>query len=266
MLDKTIVTKIVDAVRSQPKTIQELSQQLGKNWRTADRYVEQISLETGLIKTKIFRAGTRGALKIVYWNALEPGRGSAYQERLLQHILHHTRKEDFSPFDIYQFVSPKARDVSLSKKEITHYEALEQSTQSLLFFSGNLSLLQKKEVDILEQLAKKRIPIRILTRVDIVSRKKVSSLLELNTRLGWDAFQIRHCEQPIRAFLIDEQKAILKETLSPEQHRELQEKVYMYYTLKDMEWVSWLAKVFWQLWNQSIDAQTRLGALQEIHD
>ena len=114
--------------------------------------------------------------------------------------------------------------------------------------------------------AKKRIPIRILTRVDIVSRKKVSSLLELNTRLGWDAFQIRHCEQPIRAFLIDEQRVIMKETLSPEQHRELEEKVYMYYILQDPEWVSWLAKVFWQLWNQSIDAQTRLKALQEIHD
>ncbi len=264
MLEKTIVTKVLDSVRAQPKTVQEIAQHLGKNWRTADRYIEQISLETGLIKTKIFRPSTRGALKIVYWNALEPGKGSVYQERLLQQILIHKRKEDFSAFDIYQFIPEKFREVSFSKKEITHYELLEQSVQSILFFSGNLSLLRKKELEILENLAKKRIPIKILTRIDIISQEKVVLLMKMNLRIGWDAFQVRHCEQPIRAFLIDDCLAVMKESLNPEQHTELREKMYLYYILKDPEWVSWLQKVFWQLWDQSIDADLRLKALGSV--
>lgn len=264
MLEKIIITKVLDAVREQPKTVQELAQSLDKNWRTADRYVEQISLETGLIKTKIFRAGTRGALKVVYWNALEPGKGSAYQEGLLKQIMHNKHKEDFSAFDIYQFVPEKNREICLSSKEITHYELLEESVQQILFFSGNLSLLQKKELDILEKLAKKRIPIKILTRIDVISQEKVALLMKLNLKVGWDAFQVRHCEQPVRAFIIDDSMTIMKDSLSPEHHRELKEKMYLYYILKDPEWISWLQKVFWQLWNQSIDIETRLKALKTI--
>ena len=192
MLEKIIATKIVDSVRAHPRTVQEIAQQLGKNWRTADRYIEQISLETGLIKTKIFREGTRGALKIVYWNALEPGKSSAFQERLLQQILHHKRKEDFSAFDIYQFVPAKERSLKVSKKEQTHYNSLLQSTRQVLFFSGNLSLIHEKELETLTVLAKKHIPIKILTRIDIVSQNKVKLLLAINYKVGWDALQISH--------------------------------------------------------------------------
>lgn len=99
----------------------------------------------------------------------------------------------------------------------------------------------------------------------MISQEKVSQLLEKNTYLGWDAFQIKHCEHPLRAFLIDDRQAILKETLSPQQHKELPQIVYLYYTLEDHEWISWLQKVFWQLWNQSVDAESRLKALKEIH-
>src|SRR3989338_758375 len=258
MLEKKTQNKILELVRAEPKTVQDIAVALQKNWRTADRYIEQISLETGMIKSKIFRQGTRAALKVVYWNALEPGKGSAYQERLLQQILHHKRKEDFSAFDIYQFVPERSREIVFSQKEITHYNLLQESVQQVLLFSGNLSLLQKKELEILEELAKKRVPIKILTRVDVVSQEKVSALLKLNLRVGWDAFQIRHCEQPIRAFLIDDRMVIMKESLSPEQHRELKEKMYLYYILKDSEWISWLQKSFWQLWDQSIDAKLRL--------
>ena len=118
---------------------------------------------------------------------------------------------------------------------------------------------------IFEALARRKVAIKILTRVDLISQKKVSQLLGKNESLGWDAFQIKHCEHPLRAFLIDDKRAILKETLSPQQHKELSQVVYLYYQIKDYEWISWLQKVFWQLWNHSVDAEIRLQALQNIH-
>ena len=68
MLDNQIIKKVNDFVYSKPRSINEVAQHIGKNWRTADRYVEQISEEDGSISAKIFRGGTRGALKIVFWN------------------------------------------------------------------------------------------------------------------------------------------------------------------------------------------------------
>ncbi|MBI4141804.1 hypothetical protein HY484_02695, partial [Candidatus Woesearchaeota archaeon] len=102
MLTKETTDKILDFVRQKPRTVQEIRHLLQKNWRTADRYVDTISQETGLISTRTFREGSRGALKIVFWNSIDTAKGSAYQERLLQRILHGKHKEDFSPFDIYQ--------------------------------------------------------------------------------------------------------------------------------------------------------------------
>src|SRR3989344_1562616 len=103
-LQKESKDTILQAIQQKPRTVQEIAQVIAKNWRTADRYVEIIAEETGLIATSVFREGSRGSLKVVYWNALEKAKGSAYQERLLQKIVQGRRKEDFSPLDIYKFV------------------------------------------------------------------------------------------------------------------------------------------------------------------
>ena len=68
MLTKEIVRKVNEFVYTKPRSINEIAELLGVNWRTANRYVEKISREEGTISTRVFREGTPGALKIVFWN------------------------------------------------------------------------------------------------------------------------------------------------------------------------------------------------------
>ena len=66
MLTQETIKKIESFVFKQPRSIQEIAQHINKNWRTADRYVNEIQDNFGTVSTKVFRKGTRGALKIVY--------------------------------------------------------------------------------------------------------------------------------------------------------------------------------------------------------
>ena len=104
VFDSRIAKKINDFVYQKPRTIQEIALLIGKNWRTADSYVERISQEQGTISTKTFREGTRGALKIAFWNNIEKIHSSSFQERLFKQIESGKGKRDFSPSDIYQYV------------------------------------------------------------------------------------------------------------------------------------------------------------------
>jgi len=272
-LQKEIKDTILQAIQQKPRTVQEIAQVIAKNWRTADRYVEIIAEETGLIATRVFREGSRGSLKVVYWNALEKAKGSAYQERLLQKIMQGKRKEDFSPLDIYQFVEQTKRQAFLEKAEFsTHPEIkfdtlMSRAQQQVLFFSGNLSWVElgQNVHKVLVDLAKRKIKIKVLTRVDITSHQKTQELLSFNQQVGWDAVEIRHCEQPLRAIIIDDAFASIKETMNPLYCRELKEKMFMFYLLQDQEWVHWLQKLFWHLWGQSIDAGERIKTLDSVN-
>jgi hypothetical protein len=82
MLNQELVKKIEEFVYLQPRSVMEISEHIKKNWRTADRYIDEISLEFGNIKTRTFRGGTRGALKIVYWNLNEKVSKSVFQQEL----------------------------------------------------------------------------------------------------------------------------------------------------------------------------------------
>ena len=102
LLEKEIIEKINNYVREEPRTIQEIAELIGKSWRTADRYTREISEKEGTLKIKTFRGGTRGALKIVYWNSIDQINTSLFQERLFRKIEMGKDKTDFSPFNIYQ--------------------------------------------------------------------------------------------------------------------------------------------------------------------
>ncbi len=272
MLEKTTITQILDFVRVKPRTIQEIAHLLDKNWRTADRYVEQISREGGQISTRTFRSGSPGALKIAFWNALEPGKGSAYQERLLHAILAGKTKEHFSPFDIYQFVPEDKREAYLDETEFslrpeTRFDyVLEQIQTQFLMFSGNLSWMElgQNMNRILDELIQRKVKIHILTRVDVTSQKNTEAALAFNQRAGWDAIHIRHCEQPLRSVIVDDKLVTFKEVLYPDQYRELKKPTFLFYRIRDPEWIQWLQKIFWHLWNQSIDAEMRLEALKTL--
>src|SRR3989344_7844860 len=102
MLSNEIIKKIEDFVYSKPRSIDEVAKHIGKNWGTADRYVQEIEKNFGTLSTRVFREGTRGALKIVYWSAVDKVSSSVFQQKMEEDILKSKRKEDFSSFDIFQ--------------------------------------------------------------------------------------------------------------------------------------------------------------------
>ena len=57
-MDNEIRQKILDFVHSRPRAVSEVASLISKNWRTADRYLEQLSKED-LIKLHVFRKGGR---------------------------------------------------------------------------------------------------------------------------------------------------------------------------------------------------------------
>ena len=59
MLSNDIIKKIENLVSQKPRSIQEIANSIGKNWRTADRYIEEIEKNFGTISTRVFREGTR---------------------------------------------------------------------------------------------------------------------------------------------------------------------------------------------------------------
>ena len=100
MLKKETIKKINELVFTKPRSIFEISKHIKVNWRTANRYVDKINKEEGTISTQVFRGGTPGALKVVYWNNIENIHTSGIQERLFKQIEMGRFKEDFSSSEI----------------------------------------------------------------------------------------------------------------------------------------------------------------------
>jgi hypothetical protein len=274
MLDSKIMKKINNLVYTKPRSIQEVAQHIGKNWRTADSYIKKIIEETGTLSVRTFREGTRGALKIVYWSNIEKIHSLEFQEKLFKKIELGKQKSDFSPFDIYQYVPENKRNAFLEEQEeeaITIRQDLKSALQStknqLLIFSGNLSWSNVKQEDeelinVFEELAKNNISIKILVAIDIDSMENVEKMLAINERTGKEMVEIRHTQQPLRAFLIDNKTARFKEFKSTKRGK----KTYIFYDIFDEEWVAWLQKVFWNIFRTSISAQKRLDDIKSIEN
>ena len=277
MLDSETIREIEEFVYQRPRNIQEISKKIGMSWRTADRYVKQIEEEHGTLATKTFREGTRGALKIVYWASVEKASSSVFQEKLEEEIKLAKDKMDFSAFDIYQHVSDKKKKATIEKaiKEDTtnlkeFSKMLEETKNQLLVFSGNLSFLNLKNktinmMAIMEELVKKGVNIKVICRVDLAGIKNIEKLLSLNFKHGKELIEIRHQEHPIRAFIIDKDVFRIKEIKEPTgKINELDKKTFIFYTIKDQEWVDWLSKIFWNLFSNSIKAENRIEELKKL--
>jgi len=276
MLDNSVVKKIEDFVFMKPRSVQEIALHVGRNWRTADRYIDEIGKEFGTIATKVFREGTRGALKIVYWASIEKVSHSVFQENL-EKELQTKNKEDFSAFDIFQHVSDnnkKARIENPIDENATDLSDLEDflknAKKQVLFFSGNFSFvnLKNKNFDmmkIIEGMVKKNISIKALGRVDIAGRKNVEKLLSLNFKHGKELIEIRHREQPLRAIIIDNKIFRMKEVKEPTGRlKELDKKIFIFYTIKDKEWTEWLSRIFWKNFSNSISSQKRFEEINKL--
>jgi phosphatidylserine/phosphatidylglycerophosphate/cardiolipin synthase-like enzyme len=278
LLDAKITKKITDLVHAKPRTIDEIAKAIGKNWRTADRYIERISEETGTIAVRTFREGSRGALKIVYLNNTEKISSTEFQERLLHRILAGKTKDDFSPFDIYQYVDAEHRSAFMERQPEDSVDVdqdfismFSAAQEQVMIFSGNLSWAnvtckKVRVIDALKELAKRGVPVKIITRVDIASLKNLAKVQQINEDLGREAIEIRHAAQPLRCLIIDNKHARLKEIKRPELYKkgELCEKTHIFYNIYDEEWVEWLQKVFWKMFGSAIPAARRLETIESI--
>ncbi|MFH1445658.1 MAG: hypothetical protein ABIF08_04245 [Nanoarchaeota archaeon] len=277
MLDSKIVKKINDFVYLKPRTVQEVALLISKNWRTADRYVENIAKEKGSLSVRTFRGGTKGALKIVYWNNIEKIHSFEFQEKLLKKI-ERSKKMDFSPFDIYQYVDNSKRNavmINKRKEKVNDIlkDHLETAQKQVLSFSGNLSWINldeggKKIIDVLEDLAKNNVSVKILTRVTIDSMKNVKKALKINEKLGKTVIEIRHREHPLRGFIVDDNKARFREMKDPTDYAkgELDDYLLLFYEIYDPEWIEWLQKMFWYFFRTAISAEKRIKDLESIHN
>ena len=277
MLTKELVQKINEFVYAKPRSIDEIAKHINVNWRTANRYVEKISKEEGTISARVFREGTPGSLKVVFWNNIEKLHASEIQERLFKHIESGKVREDFSPSEIFQFVGKEKKKFKLLNKKQYYSEAnfkdyielLKTSERQILSFSGNLTFINyvyngKPILNILEEICRKKVSYKTLTRVEVAGIKNIENILSINKRIGYDAVEVRHCYQPLRATIIDDKVAVLKEILDPKNYPkgELKEKTYILYYIYDEAWIEWLQKVFWHLFRGSIDAKKRIEELK----
>jgi len=278
MLKNEEIKKIEDFIYLKPRSIQEIAEHIGKNWRTADRYISEIEKNFGTITTRVFREGTRGALKIVYWASVEKISHSVFQEQLEKDIFAGKKKEDFAAFDIFQHVNEKDKEVvakigedETKLKTLSDYtNLLRQAKKQVLFFSGNLSFInfKDKEEDVfktIEELVKRGVNVKAICRIDMAGIENIKKLLSLNFKYGKDLIEIHHRDQPLRVTLIDNNVANLKEIKMPTgRDKELNKKVFIFYTIRDKDWVDWLSKIFWKMFSSSIDSHTRLNELKKL--
>lgn len=282
VLEQATLKKICDFVKIKPRAMQEIAELIKKNWRTAERYTEKIEQETGCISTRVFREGTRGALKVVYWNFTEDIHSTSFQQEITESIMQGKRKGDFSPFDIYQYVDEKKKraqiedisNMSLYKSlpEKTDFEGvLRQATKQILIFSGNLSWINStqgktKILDVLKELVKRNVSIKIIARVSMVGVENAKKLLAINKEPGRDMIEIRHRYQPLRAMIIDNKLVELREKKYPEYYAsgELNKKIEVFYDIYDKDWIEWLQKVFWRMFSTAMPAEKRIKEIDMV--
>jgi len=275
MLSNEEIKKIENFVAEKPRSMSEIAELMDISWRTADRYIEQIKTDLGTLQTTVFREGTRGALKIVFLAGVEKISHSVFQQELEKEIINGRRKEDFSAFDIYQYISDKNKNAVIERtaeeedtnlKEFGNIHML--AKKQLLLFSGNLSFVNLKKINmmkILEDLIKRGVKIKILCRADLAGKENIAKVLSLNFKYGKEMIEIKHKDQPIRGIIVDNQLFRMKEIKEPTgKIKELDKKVFIFYTIKDKEWTEWLSRIFWKMFSQSIDANKRLEELNKL--
>jgi len=275
MLDQELLKKIEDFIAQKPRSIDEISKLIGKSWKTTDRYVDQIKQDFGTIAIRTFREGTRGALKVAYWTSTQKT-SSTFQKELQTRILSLSKKEDFSPFDIYQHIDYNDKSTRTETPDNIYdldefYRVLSSTEKQLLIFSGNLSFLNlpiknKDRIEIFEELNKKNVKIKVLCRVDLSGLNNINKLLSLNKKHNKELIEIRHREQPLRGIISESNVLWLKEIKTPTgKINELQESITVYYTMNSQDWIDWSTKVFWNMFNTSMLAEVRLSELERIY-
>ncbi len=278
MLTAELIRRIEEFVYQKPRSMDEIARHIGKNWRTADRYIEQIERDFGTIAMRVFRGGTKGALKIVYWASVEKASPSVFQQHLENEITRGRKKEDFSAFDIFQHIEDKKKKIFIKVRETEENsdlgslkDILLSAKKQIIIFSGNLSFINFKDKDVdvfavIQDLVKRKVSIKVICRVDIGGLENIEKMLSLNHKYGKEVVEIRHREQPLRAIIIDNTFLSIKEIQKPTgRPYELKKKMFLFYEIRDKEWIEWLARIFWKMFSSSVDAHKRLEEINKLN-
>ncbi len=122
----------------------------------------------------------------------------------------------------------------------------------------------KRMLDIVEGLLKRKVMIRVLCRVNIASLKNLGPVSRLMVKYP-GLIEARHCYQPLRGFIVDDKIARFKneENVALYRKGELDRDTRIFYEIYDDSWVTWMQTVFWNLFRSSIDLQTRLREIKK---
>ncbi len=272
-MEAKIVEKIVKFVKNEPKTVQEISKLIKKSWVTADSYTKKIKEQTGLINIKVFRKNTPGAVKVVYYNYSEALISDDIKEDLFNQIKTSRKKEEFDFLEVFQYIPDKNKKSFSDKLNAKTYkmgEALRRAENVVYIFSGNLSFINKIEDDkkmsqILEELLKRKVMIKILCRINIASLSNIEKMIPLLTKYP-EFIEIKHHYQPLRGYIVDESFARFntQELKEMYQEKELPQDIRLYYEIYDKEWLEWLIIVFWKLYKTSNDYYNRFKQINEL--
>ncbi len=265
---------IIGFVRKEPRAISEVARRIERSWVTAERYVQDIAERTGVLRIKVFRKGTRGALKLVYYDHADRPMRDELEKELYKRIRSGTAKRDFRFFDIYQWADDAqktARAQPLSENAAAGIiRDLESCERQLLVFSGNLSVLKAHAggtsvADVLARLVGRGVTLRILTRVSFGGLSNLAPVHALGKKHP-ERVEIRHAEQPLRGFLIDGSYARFTDEEHASTYRagELEEDLRITYAVRDPSWVQWLSRVFWNLYRPAMDAKRRQEELERL--
>ena len=113
MISQEKANEIIKLVEVEPRTIQEISKELGISWVTAEKYVDEFRKNTGLIDIKNIKAGYN-IIKLVY--STNKVSSTEIENILFTKIKSTNYKKDFSFMEIFQYVS-KERSMDIYIRE-----------------------------------------------------------------------------------------------------------------------------------------------------
>lgn len=270
--------RIIESVKEEPRTVQDIARLIGRSWVTADNYLKKVEDRTGLIKVKTFRKGSHGALKVVYYPAKGNTTTDEIKKRVAGQIMQGKLADDFDCMELFQFIPENKKKVFIEEYDESEYDTKRNNPEifdlynkaenAVYSFSGYSYLGMRKDdlsmVEMIESLLKRKVSIKILAPITIHSITHLTKLEPLIARYP-NLIEIRHCYQPLRGFIIDDKIIRLKNEESLKESKSLS-KATIYYEIYCDQWISWMTKLFWQLFRSSLDYSLRVKEIRRIMD
>jgi hypothetical protein len=268
--------ELLQFVRAEPRTVQEIGHRFGIAWLTAEKAVLALRERTGLVSMKTLRKGSHAALKIVYATSTDSPASDLIRSQLAAQIKSARFKHHFDFMEVYQFAPSEKKRAALEHPKVTSeytdemLSFIAQAERTVLVFSGNASFVTARTakhsfLGVIEKLLTRGVNVRIVCRVTLGSEKNLAKLKPLIAAYPL-LLEVRHAYQPLRGFVVDEARAFMKDDERPDAYKdgELHEGMRIRYELWDASWTEWLASVFWNTWRTSIDAASRLRELEAL--